>query len=385
MPDWQHLVRSRLGPLGLEPAREEEIVSELAHHLEDLYEGFLQQGMKQSHAVEKALASVEDWAALRRGIRRAERGHPAAALVVLTGLPVLLLVAYYAWLRAPAPGLRSLGACLSLFAVGILLAALSRFAGGRPRDRIFAALLPPIFFGFMSFNSSLLSSFMLQGSVNLWESLGRTFAQFAAPAVAIVSGGALFLFAEARRRRAAGSPDRDGVCAPTAMFAVSGSSGQDPLTGAPSLRLPWLQLAFALTAFFVSLAASERWVHGPAQFSWWITIGSVEVSVSIPQLVALSLLGILLAAACRRLGGDRRAQVLTAMLPAAGWLAYLINGMIFFGRHAYPFFQGAKFAGIVVSQVMIPALAMVLSAVAVARRQRLASSLGLRGMRVSKT
>jgi hypothetical protein len=35
MPDWRQYLRARLGPLGLHHEREEEILTELAEHLED--------------------------------------------------------------------------------------------------------------------------------------------------------------------------------------------------------------------------------------------------------------------------------------------------------------------------------------------------------------
>jgi hypothetical protein len=55
MPDWSALVRERVGSLNLLRTTEEEIVSELAAHLEDLYEAQIAGGMDESEAFERAL------------------------------------------------------------------------------------------------------------------------------------------------------------------------------------------------------------------------------------------------------------------------------------------------------------------------------------------
>jgi len=41
MPDWQKLVRQRLGGLTLDAAEKEEVHAELAAHLEETYEALL--------------------------------------------------------------------------------------------------------------------------------------------------------------------------------------------------------------------------------------------------------------------------------------------------------------------------------------------------------
>jgi hypothetical protein len=73
MPDWKTLVLERLKRLGLSPTQEEEIVSELAGHLEDCYEEFRTQGVGKSEAIERSLEQVADWPNLARKLRRAKR------------------------------------------------------------------------------------------------------------------------------------------------------------------------------------------------------------------------------------------------------------------------------------------------------------------------
>ncbi len=73
MHEWSALVREHLGGLNLAAAQQEEIVTELAGHLEDLYEEGRAQGLYESEAIERAFDEVADWQRLARKIRRAKR------------------------------------------------------------------------------------------------------------------------------------------------------------------------------------------------------------------------------------------------------------------------------------------------------------------------
>ena len=75
MPDWIRLVKQRLDSLGLAPAREDEILVELAGHLDDVYTGLIERGVPAEEAVHLALTEVPDWAGLRGQIYRAEQGE----------------------------------------------------------------------------------------------------------------------------------------------------------------------------------------------------------------------------------------------------------------------------------------------------------------------
>jgi hypothetical protein len=378
MPDWENLVRLRLGPLGLEPAREEEIVSELAHHLEDYHEELLRRGLKEGDALEKALASVEDWGTLRKNIRRAELGHPAAPLLVLAGLPILLLVAEYSWRRAAHPLQSSLPAFVSLFGVGILLAAFSKFAGGKPWDRLFAAALPAATIAVAGLVMSLFSRFIYGGAGSYWESVGSLLLRLIAPGLALIVGGLLVVYCGFLRNdsvRDSRISLRPEYGSGSNLLRPSSAVALRPAAMA-TIRVPWLHLFFALPLFTFSLGALEKWVHGQADYQR-LTLGLVEVRLSLPHLAALLLLGILLASATRRLGGNSRAQVLVALVPPAWWLARLV----FWGLR--PPFQGdatlalAWFAGVAISSVVLPAFAMSLGAVIVVRGRDWLDAMGI--------
>ncbi|MGA2716964.1 MAG: hypothetical protein ABSG41_28085 [Bryobacteraceae bacterium] len=73
MLSWEILVRERIGEFGVPPGQREEIVAELAAHMEDLYEEGRERGLAESEAVAQALEQVMDWQSLARRIRRVKR------------------------------------------------------------------------------------------------------------------------------------------------------------------------------------------------------------------------------------------------------------------------------------------------------------------------
>src|SRR3954465_4402668 len=60
MPDWNGLLAARLVRLSLRPAREREVIDELAQHLEDRYQELRDEGTSDEDAVRMALAELED-------------------------------------------------------------------------------------------------------------------------------------------------------------------------------------------------------------------------------------------------------------------------------------------------------------------------------------
>ncbi len=73
MPDWKPEIRRRLEGLGLEPAREAEIVEELAAHLDDCYEELLAGGAGAAEAERLTRAELSGSEMLGRELRRVER------------------------------------------------------------------------------------------------------------------------------------------------------------------------------------------------------------------------------------------------------------------------------------------------------------------------
>jgi len=73
MPDWKQYVRNRLGPLGLSPEREYEVVEELAQQLEQEYADAIARGVAAAAARLRAEGQITDWPALAREIRESQR------------------------------------------------------------------------------------------------------------------------------------------------------------------------------------------------------------------------------------------------------------------------------------------------------------------------
>jgi hypothetical protein len=72
MPDWKALVRERMKTVRLPAQQQEEIIAELASHLEDAYNDACSQGLCKAAAIERSLAEVADWQSLSRKIQRAK-------------------------------------------------------------------------------------------------------------------------------------------------------------------------------------------------------------------------------------------------------------------------------------------------------------------------
>ena len=73
MPDWNNLIRERLGSLKLPPAVRNEVIEELAAHLEDVYEGYIAAGIGPSEATRLALSEVDSRRPLAREIERSKQ------------------------------------------------------------------------------------------------------------------------------------------------------------------------------------------------------------------------------------------------------------------------------------------------------------------------
>jgi hypothetical protein len=179
MPGNLGLIRERLGKLGLEARREEEILRELGEHLQDHIAALESGGMRRDAAAQEALNSVSNWPEFRKQILEAENEEgtmnyrtkvlwlPALfALTMSSGLLALLqyagLLPHFYWLSTgsstaylthrvglvlvpPIPLLVLYTPWLiALPVVGAVAAFWSRRAGGKALHRILAALAPSL-------------------------------------------------------------------------------------------------------------------------------------------------------------------------------------------------------------------------------------------------
>jgi len=158
MPDWQQHVRERLGALGIGPEREEEVVSELAGHFEDAYEGCLERSTRPEQAFACAFSEVSNWSRLSREIRRATEEDPMnertkslwlPGMVTLLFSSVLLMyitrfgpLPVFVWIDPRVPLLLYVPWLVTLPVFGAVGAYWSRRAGGHMRERMIAGIFP---------------------------------------------------------------------------------------------------------------------------------------------------------------------------------------------------------------------------------------------------
>ncbi len=158
MPDWKKLVGERMSALNLPPDAKEEVISELAAHLEESYEHARSLGHGEADALQLALREVKDWRTLAAQIHRAQStGDPMnrrtktlwmPALASITSASVAMMILQLTgarpqlvWTRHVAISLYWTWLAILPFC-GALGAWLSRNAGGSLRARMIAVLMP---------------------------------------------------------------------------------------------------------------------------------------------------------------------------------------------------------------------------------------------------
>src|SRR5258706_10807310 len=123
MRNWKALVRARLAPLAVDPAREADIVDELAQHVAEHYAELAASGVPEAEAVERALAPLDNPVHVAAEIARADR--PRATAPIPPGERSNLLidlgrdVAYAARLLRRTPGFTA----IALGPLGLALGA----------------------------------------------------------------------------------------------------------------------------------------------------------------------------------------------------------------------------------------------------------------------
>lgn len=162
MPDWEAIIRQKLGGLAFETNACKEIAEELVGHLDEMYTQLCKEGKTEEHARQRVLDQVEaeDWPALRRKIQsaRLEEGSMTNRVrqFLFPGLVTFLLAAgalgllekfgprpWVVALRGVLPvGLLYIPWLLTLPLIGAVGAYLSLRAGGSGRAVLSSILFP---------------------------------------------------------------------------------------------------------------------------------------------------------------------------------------------------------------------------------------------------
>lgn len=159
MPDWTNEMKKRIQGIDLPGDSREEVVSELASHLEGVYESARSQGHDEASAFTLALQEVADWDVLASDIRRAKqedsmnyrtKGLWLPALITLLGTSAALALSQYAGMRPRLVWIGGWGITLywvwlaTLPGFGALGAFLSQRAEAPAKARLAASLSPAL-------------------------------------------------------------------------------------------------------------------------------------------------------------------------------------------------------------------------------------------------
>jgi len=213
MPDWNILITERLGKFALAQEIGDEVVAELASHLEKLCNESCARGAKESEAIELALSQVGDWQGLGQEFTDAknqeERMNERTKRFWLPGLATL--TASMLWLmilqhsnwnseRVPFHAHPLLTPYLIwLFTqplFGAVGAYLSRRAGGRRVTRLAAGIFPSLaMLGLLVFVA--LTALFVERNPFVWKHPGYfaliVFPWAVFPAIALLVGVVPFL------------------------------------------------------------------------------------------------------------------------------------------------------------------------------------------------
>jgi hypothetical protein len=218
MPDWEAHVRRGLAQLMLASNERDEVIEELASHLQESFEQLRAQGMTAADAEKRVLAQVSDWNKFRREIQIAKTKENSMSdrvkqfwlpsfLTLLVSMGLLALIQIFGpspWIVARHDGSpwRLIAPvaviyvpwllCLPL--VGAMGAFLSRRSGGSRRAILSSTLFPVLpYLGFFLIGLPTIAILNehIAHNIKFVALFVGFFAWVLAPGVALLTGGLL--------------------------------------------------------------------------------------------------------------------------------------------------------------------------------------------------
>jgi hypothetical protein len=215
MPDWLQLVRQKLSGPGLETDVCDEVILELAGHLEEKWESLRRQGMTEEEMLEQTRSLVENWDELRRKIQSARKKESSmnprvrqfwfpAFLTLFLAMGLLVLIQFFgpkpwtlarhtnSWNLVAPTAIIYLPWLFLLPLVGAIGAYLSTRAGATPRvafTSTVSPVLPYLSFFLMGFVAALLLDEHVVHNIMFSALFVGLLAWVLAPGAALLVGG----------------------------------------------------------------------------------------------------------------------------------------------------------------------------------------------------
>jgi hypothetical protein len=209
MPDWRKLVGEHLAMLAFDPEERDEVIEELAAHLEETFADLHQRGFTEEDATSRCLEEVRDWHSLCRNLQIARRKENIMSNrvtqlwlpgLVTFALSMVLLAAtetygpkpWTTWGHTHPVALFYIPWLLSLPFVGALGAYLSQRAGGSRRAILFSiifSILPFFATILVAIPISLAFDHVIAHNIQPMAFLVFLFGWVFIPGVALLAGG----------------------------------------------------------------------------------------------------------------------------------------------------------------------------------------------------
>lgn len=226
MLDWKGLVQHKLGSLALNAAQEDEVVSELATHLQEHYEVLLRSGLCEDEAARRVVIQAGDWKQLRYRIQKTKREDTNMTdrvkqfwlpgfLTLLLSMVFLMVIQFigprplvvdpHGWRMMAPMAVIYVPWLLSLLLIGAMGSYLASRAGASRRTMFVSTVfpvLPYLALFIIAFPVSLILDDHAAHNIMYEALLMGLLAWVVLPGVALLSGGLPVQFLRTRRTAA---------------------------------------------------------------------------------------------------------------------------------------------------------------------------------------